>query len=278
MPAAKGCETIYYDLGDPAPDYDRLLHDIDVVIHLAGIAHSPADAMNYYEINSRGAAGLAAEAVNRGIKRFVFLSTIKVHGESTDAIPINEATRISPHDAYGKSKAEAEQAVIGACRGSGTEYAILRPPLVYGPHVKANFLRLMKAVARGLPLPLAGIRNSRSLIYVENLCDIIRRCIDRPAAGNQVFAVKDRDWSTPELIRDIGRAMGRRPVLVPIPQALLVWPARLFGYDVELRRLTGNLVIDNSKLLHALNWRPPVDKTTGMQRTVDWFLQAGRPG
>jgi len=273
-------EIINFDLGNTDNDYGKLLHDVDVVVHLAGIAHrkSVSDA-DYARINTAATARLVTESVKRGIKRFIFLSTIKVHGESTALLNdryhgITEDTATLPQDGYSKSKLDAELAIIKACSGSDTEYVILRPPLIYGPGVKANFLKLLQLVSSRLPLPLSNIKNKRSLIYVENLCDLVRICIDSPAAANQVFVVKDYDDSTPGLITNISRAFGRGPWLFPLPSGVLGLVGKMIRQDAAINRLTESLLVDNSKSIRDLHWKPPVDTDAGIRKTVAWFIDS----
>jgi nucleoside-diphosphate-sugar epimerase len=275
-----GHETVTYALDDTGADYARLLDGIDVVIHLAGLAHArvPAGA-DYNNINARGTARLIAESVRRKIKRFIFLSSIKVHGESTGhGLSITETTAMSPQDGYSSSKLAAEEAIITACEGSHTEFVILRPPLVYGPGVKANFLDLLRLVSWRIPLPLAGVNNRRSLVYVDNLCHLIHICIDHPAAANQVFVIKDHDDSTPGLITRISRAFGREPWLFPLPTSLLVPIGYLLGQGGSMLRLTESLLIDDGKLRRVLGWQSPVDADAGIRATVSWYTRTRQAG
>lgn len=273
-------EIVSYDLTGDNNDYDQLLVGIDTVIHLAGIVHRRrVKAADYFTGNLHGTAKLAAEAAYRGVRRFVFISTVKVHGEtSAPGQAITEQMPVAPADGYSKSKWAAEEEIIRICESTGMEYVILRPPLVYGPGVGANFLTLLKAVAGRYPLPLGGIDNLRSLIYVENLADVIAGLIAPPAARNQVYLVKDTDISTPELVRALSRALGLAPRLYNWPPALLKVVAGILNRGEKADRLTESMCIDDTKLRAAINWSPPVDSRTAFERTAAWFLSTRRGG
>lgn len=255
------------------------LADVDCVVHLAARTHvldeHCADALAAYrQINVEATRNLAEQAAAAGVRRFVFLSSIKVNGEATDMRPFTRDDAPQPLDAYGISKREAEDALRRIGADSGMEIVILRPPLVYGPGVKGNFLRLLQAVARGTPLPLASISNQRSLVYVGNLVDAIIACMDAPAAAGKTFLVSDgEDVSTPVLIRKIAAALGRSPRLLPCPPALLRSVARLFGKEAAVMRLTGSLVVDNSALRRELGWQPRYSLDQGLNATAQWYHQ-----
>jgi nucleoside-diphosphate-sugar epimerase len=220
----------------------------DVVVHLAGIAHRKASAVELQEVNVRLPERLARQA-----PRFVFMSSVKVHGEQSSR-PFTEAAPLDPRDAYAESKARAEDALRAI---AGLKLAVLRPPLVYGPRVKANFLSLMRAVARGWPLPLASIENRRSLIYVGNLVDAINRCLTLEGT----YLVSDgAPVSTPALCREIAEALGTRARLVPFPSALLP------------EKLAASLEVDDAAFRRA-GWRAPFSRKQGLRATADW-LQA----
>ena len=185
---------------------------------------------------------------------------------------------VAPAGGYSKSKWAAEEEIIRICETTGMEYVILRPPLVYGPGVGANFLALLKAVSGRYPLPLGGIDNMRSLVYVENLADVIAGLIVSPAARNQVYLVKDTDISTPDLVRALSRAFGLAPRLYDWPPALLKVLAGIFNRGEMADRLTESLCVDDTKLRAAINWSPPVDSRTAIERTAAWFLSTRRGG
>ncbi len=268
-------------IGDinPETDWRAALTNINCVVHLAARTHvlddHSADALAAYRrINVEATRHLAQQAAAAGVRRFVFLSSIKVNGESTDANPFTRDDVLQPLDAYGISKREAEDALRRIGADTGMEIVILRPPLVYGPGVKGNFLRLLQAVARGTPLPLASIRNQRSLVYVGNLVDAIITCIDAPAAAGKTWLVSDgEDVSTPALIRKLAAAMGTTPRLLPCPPALLHFVAAMLGKRAAATRLTGSLAVDSSALREELHWLPRYSLDQGLNATAQWYYQ-----
>jgi nucleoside-diphosphate-sugar epimerase len=222
----------------------------DAVVHLANIAHTSASPADLHRVNVEGTIAQAKAALAAGARRFVYLSSIK-------------AAR--PDDAYGRTKSVAEQALLQL---EGLEAVILRPPLVYGPRVKANFLALMRAIDRGWPLPLASIRNRRSLVYIGNLVDAIIRCLDRAAQG-KTYAVSDgAPVSTPELCRALGRSLGRPARLFPFPPALL-------GLVPGMARLVQSQEADDAAIRTELGWRPPFSFEEGLRRTAEWYRAQG---
>jgi UDP-N-acetyl-alpha-D-quinovosamine dehydrogenase len=267
-----------YDLLDENIDYGSLLENIDVVIHLAAQVHV-MDGLTkeiqdgYRKINTRGTEILAREAAKRGVKRFIFLSTIKVNGEGSDNRMMSAGDTPNPQDPYAVSKYDAEQALRNVGKEIGMEYVILRPPLVYGPGVRANFLRLLKLISRRYPLPFGAIDNLRSLIYVENLADIISVCTDKQAAANKIYMVKDIDISTPNLIEAIATAFGHRARLIPVPSILLKLVGVITGKKSAIERLTGSLVVDDSPVRNELGWTPPYDSDKALETTVNWYRE-----
>lgn len=258
---------------DIAAEFDRraLLDGMDAVVHLAAIAHRRGvpDA-ELERVNVDATARLAEAAAGR-VRRFVFLSSIKVHGEDSSTGMYEETGVLRPEDAYGRSKLHAEQALIEIAARSRMELVLIRPPMVYGPGVKANFLRLLRWVASGLPLPLASLRNRRSLVYLGNLVDVVAHCAAHPSA-NGPFLVSDQEIvSTPELILRIGWALGRPARLVPAPPAVLRAIGTITGRLDEIRRLTGNLVADTSRARRVLDWRPRYTLDDGLAETARWF-------
>lgn len=245
------------------------------LVHLAARVHVMNDAEQdplaaFRAANVTLTENLARQAAAAGVRRFVFISSIKVNGEATlPGRPFTENDASAPQDAYGISKMEAEQGLRQIAAETGMELVIVRPPLVYGPGVRANFAALLRAVARGIPLPLACIDNRRSLVALDNLLDFIVTCIGHPAAANQTFLVSDgEDLSTPELVRRMARAVGRPARLIPVPVWLLVAGARLLGKQDQLQRLSGNLQLDISKARDLLGWQPPVTVDEGLGRTL----------
>lgn len=261
----------------PTTDWEGALGGVDTVMHLAGLAHVPSKLQrdnrnSYREVNALGAARVARQAAANGVRRFVYLSTAKVCGDSTQNRPFDETDISYSQDPYTASKREAEKLLRNVAMETGLEIVILRPPLVYGPGVKANFLRLMEWVWRGVPLPLGKVNNRRSLIYVGNLVDAIIACIEHPAAVGKTFLVSDNDdVSTSELVRRMARALGRPARLFRFPPELLRAGARLTGKQEEADRLLGSLVVDSSKIRHELGWKPPYTMEQGLAKTVAWF-------
>ncbi len=256
-------------------DWTAALHDTRAALHLAARAHilhdqAPDPLAAYRAVNTAGTLNLAEQAAAAGVRRFVFVSTAKVHGESTPpGHPFAEAMAPAPQDPYALSKWEAEQGLAAIAARTGMEVVVVRPPLVYGPGVKANFAALLRAVGRGWPLPLGAIDNRRSLVGIDNLVDLLLRCLEHPAAANQAFLASDgEDLSTPDLLRRIGTAMGHPARLLPVPPALLRAGGTLLGRGPAVQRLCGNLQVDIAKARTLLGWSPPVDVDEGLRRTV----------
>jgi nucleoside-diphosphate-sugar epimerase len=266
-------------------DWSNALEGIDAVIHLAGRAHimrdSVADPLSEYRrINVTGTEGLARQAARRGVKRFMFMSSIKVNGEYTGKLPdgswryFTEDDAPKPVDAYAMSKWEAEQVLTQVSAQTGMEFIILRPPLVYGPGVGANFLRMMRMVDLGWPLPFAQIKNKRSFIYVENLADLVGRCLQSKSTAGRTYLVKDMDVSTPDLIHAVGRALDRHVRLFGLPPMLLHLGARLLLRPRLMQRLIDSLVVGDTLIRRELSWAPPVSMPEALARTASWFRRA----
>jgi UDP-glucose 4-epimerase len=265
-------EAVVGDIGS-STDWRMALSGCDAVVHLAARVHMMRDdALDslalYREINTEATLNLARQAAEVGVKRFVFLSSIKVNGEGGDAA-YRENDAPAPADAYAISKWEAEQGLRRIARETGLEVVILRPPLVYGPAVKANFLRLMQWAHKGWPLPLGAIRNRRSLLYLGNLVDAIRLCVEHPAAAGQTFLLDDGEAvSTPDLIRAVALAMGRTARLLAVPVRVIEFSGTLLGKRAAVARLTGSLWVDSSLIRSRLNWTPPYSMKAGLAATV----------
>ncbi len=264
---------------DQATDWRGAFEAVKVVIHCAARVHvmkdDPAQALSEFRrVNVAGTEALVKAAAQAGVKRFIFLSSVKVQGEhSMPGQPFSETGSPAPADPYGLSKLEAESAVISGASAEGMEFVIIRPPLVYGPGVKANFLSMMKWLDRGVPLPLGAIYNRRSMVALENLVDLIVTCIDHPAAANQVFLVSDgEDLSTTELLQRMGQALGKPVRLLPFPVSLIKASAALVGKREVAQRLCGSLQVDISKTRDLLGWEPPVSVDEAMRRTAEDFL------
>lgn len=261
-------------------EWGGALAGVDTVIHLAALAHVPSklkrdNQNNYQEVNALGAARIARQAAEKGVRRFVYLSTAKVCGESTQNSPLNETDVSDSKDIYTASKREAEKLLLDIAVETGMEVVIIRPPLVYGPGVKANFLSMMHWLSKGVPLPLGAIHNQRSLVALDNLVDFICTCLDHPAAANQTFLVSDgEDISTTDLLRRMAHALHVPARLVPVPQGLLEWGARMLGREDLSQRLCASLQVDISKARTLLGWQPPVTVELALRRTAEHFLNS----
>jgi UDP-glucose 4-epimerase len=258
---------------DDKTTWRSALGNCDAVVHLAARVHvmqdTAADPLAlYWATNTDATLNLARQAAQAGVRRFVFVSSIKVNGEGRDAA-YRESDAPAPEDAYAISKWEAEQGLWRIARETGLEVVVLRPPLVYGPGVKANFRRLLDTVVRGWPLPLGAIENRRSLLYLGNFVDAIRVCVEHPAAAGQTFLIDDgQPVSTPELVRAVARAMGRPARLLPVPAGMLNFAGALLGKRAAVARLTGSLWLDSSLIRARLGWIPPYSMAAGLAATV----------
>lgn len=261
---------------DETTDWSHALNGCNSVMHLAARVHVMDDPStdplaSFRQTNTGGTLNLASQAATAGVRRFVFVSSIKVNGESTETgHPFTAADTPVPQDPYGISKMEAEQGLREIAKQTGMEVVIVRPPLVYGPGVKANFASLMRAVQRGVPLPLASVtHNRRSFVALDNLIDLLITCIDHPAAANQTFLVSDgEDLSTTDLLRRLGHAMDKPARLFPFPPSLLQLGANLLGKGDMAQRLLGNLQVDISHTCNTLNWTPPISVDDGLRRAA----------
>jgi len=279
VPAVDRLEVVTIgDIGSRT-DWSTVLKDVDCIVHCAARAHvmleTAADALAAYRaVNVDGTRRLAEQAVESGVKRLVYLSSIKVNGEQTSTgVGFTATDFAKPEDPYGISKWEAEQALYEVSGRTGLEVVIIRPPLVYGAGVKGNFLSLLGWLNRGIPLPLGAIHNTRSLVGIDNLVDLIITCIDHPAAANQTFLVSDgEDLSTTDLLRRLGKALHKPSRLLPVPASVLEVAAQLVGKKAVAQRLLGNLQVDISKTRELLGWSPPVSVDEGLQKTANWYL------
>lgn len=264
-------------------DWSGMLSGANVVIHCAGRAHIMSENVlsplqEYRRVNVEGTLNLARQAAAAGVKRFIFISSVKVNGEATvPGKPFCAHSAPNPIDPYGVSKFEAEQGLIELRADTGMEVVIIRPVLVYGPGAKANFLNMMKWLYRNIPLPLGAIHNKRSLVALDNLIDLIVTCIDHPRAANQTFLVSDgEDLSTTELLQRMSRALGKRPRLLPVPVWMLATAAKLVGKQSIAQRLCGSLQVDSSYTRERLGWTPPVSVDAALRRTAQHFLEQQR--
>ena len=266
----------------PSTDWSLAVNNVHAVVHCAARVHvmhnTEADPLTAFRsVNLQGTLNLARQAAASGVKRFVFISSVKVNGESTEpGHAFTEDDAPNPQDAYGQSKHEAEQGLRQLSADTGMEVVIIRPPLVYGPGVKANFAALMRAVQRGWPLPLGAVHNQRSLVALDNLVDFIVTCITHPKAANKTFLVSDgEDLSTPDLIRRMARAMNRPARLLPVPKSVIMAVANILGKGDIAHRLCGNLQVDISKPRTLLGWNPPISVDEGLRRAVGGGLLIG---
>lgn len=267
---------------DGVTDFSIALMDTDIVIHCAARAHIMSDDVSdplaeYRRVNVAGTLNLARQAARYGVKRFIFISSIKVNGESTTNKPkFNAFDMPAPLDAYGQSKAEAEQALLELSRETSMEVVIIRPTLVYGPAVKANFASLFSIVSKGIPLPFACIcNNKRSLVSVTNLVDLIVTCIVHPKAANQTFLVSDdHDVSTSEMVREMATALGKPTWQIPVPVWCYALAGKLFSKSDIVDRLTGSLQVDITHTKETLDWTPKETLQEGFKQTAVAFLQS----
>lgn len=262
-------------------DWSASLQGVEVVVHAAARVHVMQDTsadplIEFRRVNVDGTLNLARQAATAGVKRFVFISSIKVNGEGA---PLEKPCRAedspAPVDPYGVSKLEAEQGLRQLAKETGLEVVIIRPPLIYGPGVKANFLRLMKGVERGIPLPLASINNCRSLVYLGNLVDAIVVALKHPKAADQTYLVCDgEDVSTPELVRRIAAAFGTSARLIPFPLGLMRLAGMMTGKTAAVDRLLGSLVVDSGKIRRELGWQAPFNMQEGLKATAQWYRRS----
>ncbi|MBB2494993.1 UDP-glucose 4-epimerase family protein [Aquipseudomonas ullengensis] len=263
-------------LSDVAP---HVLQGVDVIVHMAARVHvmrdeAPDPLAAFRQANVEGTLRLAKAAAAAGVKRFIYLSSIKVNGEETKpGFPFTASDIPAPLDPYGISKFEAEQALQQLALDSALEVVIIRPPLIYGPGVRANFRSMLRWLSIGVPLPLGAIHNRRSLVALPNLLDLLHVCLTHPAAVNQVFLVSDGDdLSTTEMLRCLGSALGRPARLLPFPQGLLCLVAKVLGKGDVANRLCGSLQVDITKTRVKLGWQPPVTKDEGLRETAVGFI------
>ena len=259
---------------DAQTQWQSALTGVDSVVHLAARVHvmqeTDADPLAAFRaVNTEGTMNLARQAVVSGVKRFVYLSSIKVNGEQTTDKPFYADDQPNPLDPYAVSKFEAEQQLLALGKETGLEVVIIRPPLVYGPEVKGNFSRLIKLVDKSLPLPLAGINNARSLVNIENLCSLIQTCLTHPQAVGEVFLVSDgQDLSTSELFEYISQALDKKSRLFYLPAGLIKFMTFILGRKAEYERLFGSLQVDIAKNEQLLGWQPVVSVQSGINKTV----------
>lgn len=261
-------------------DWGVALCDADTVIHLASRVHVMDDKCinplaEYRKVNVAGTGNLARQAARAGVRRFIFISSIKVNGEATSFDkPFLADDAPSPMDEYGASKYEAEEELKRIAKELGMEFVIIRPPLVYGPGVKANFFSMMQWLSKGIPLPFGAIKNKRSLVALDNLADLVATCTEHPLAANQIFLAGDgKSLSTTELLQLMGRALDRPAKLIPVPQKTLEAIFIIMGKKKLAQRLCSSLQVDISKTEEMLDWTPPVSVEEGLCKTAEYFLR-----
>ena len=271
-------EVVVVGTIDGGTGWGAALRGIDTVIHLAARVHvmkdKAADPLaEFLKVNLYGTSNLAQQAASAGVKRFVYVSSVKVNGEQTTVNrPLLEADEPDPQDPYGMSKWRAEQDLQRIAHETGLGVVIVRPPLVYGPGVKGNFFSLLAAIDRGIPLPLAGAHNTRSLVYVGNLVDALIACATQAAAAGQTYLVSDgADVSTAMLVEKIAGALGRNSRSFYLPPGLLRAAASLLGRAEQMDRLFGSLRVNDEKLRRELGWSPPYTLEQGLRATADWY-------
>ena len=258
-------------------DWMRGLKGVDVVVHTAARVHvmdeqSSDPITEFRSVNVHGSANLARQAARSGVKRLIYLSSVKVNGESsTEGYSLKASDTPSPLGAYAISKSEAELELLEVALETGLEVVIIRPPLIYGKGVKANFASLIHAIRKGIPLPFGMVTNNRrSLVSLDNLIDFIEVCLEHTAAGNETFMISDgQDISTADLVKQIGNALCKKIILIPVPVFLLNKVALIFGKQELMERLTGNLQVDINKNFLLLDWRPKLSLDEGLLKTLD---------
>jgi len=265
----------------PGTDWRKALSGIEMIVHLAARVHIMKDTsedslVEFRQVNTHATERLARMAAQMGARRFVFLSTIKVNGEDSGDRAFNEEDALNPQDNYALSKLEAEQALRRVAEETGLDVVILRSPMVYGPGVKGNFLRLIQVVQRGIPLPLASVHNRRSVIFLGNLVEAVISCMTHPQAKGKTYLVgDDEQLSTAELISRTARALGKSARLWPFPVELLRYAAMLLGKSAEADKLLNSLLVDSSKIRSELGWKPHFSLDEGLSETARWFRQTG---
>jgi len=272
-------DSSHFSVGniDSKTQWQTALKGVDVVVHLAARVHvmkeTHAEPLQAFRsVNTQGTLNLARQAVTAGVKRFVYLSSIKVNGEDTQDRPFyaDDLSILADGDPYAQSKFEAEQQLLTLGKETGLEVVIIRPPLVYGPGVKGNFSRLIKLVKKSVPLPLAGINNSRSLVNIQNLCSLIEACLVHPKAAGEVFLVSDgRDLSTSELLQQIALALGKKSRLFYLPRNWLRFITHVLGRGSEYDRLFGSLQVDITKNKQLLGWQAKTSVEEGIKASVE---------
>jgi nucleoside-diphosphate-sugar epimerase len=274
--------SIALDVG-PATDWKPVLDGVDVVFHLANRAHILREtardpAAEFERVNAEGTAQLARSARAAGVRRVVYMSSIGVHGASSDGAALTESSPIRPHNAYTRSKVHGEAALQSEA-GHGLEFVVVRPPLIYGDGVPGNFRRLMRLIASGIPLPLANLRNLRSFAAVGNVVDVLLLCGRADAAAGEAYVVADGDdLSTPDLVRTLAVGLGTSARLVPFPTVILKAAARIAGMQHQFEQLCGTLQVNAAKVREHLGWKPELGAREALIETARWYARSrGQP-
>jgi len=255
-------------------NWEPVLNNVDVIIHTAARVHvmdeTSADPLaEFRKINVDGTINLATQAAKSKVKRFIYISSIKVNGESTTNKPFHADDMPAPEDAYGVSKQEAEDKLRELAARTGMEVVIIRPPLIYGPGVKGNFQKMIRLLNKGIPLPLGSVKNKRSFVSIDNLMSLIVVCLDHPQAANETFLISDgEDLSIAELLKKIGQLMNKRVYLLPLPHNILKLAALLLRKKTIFQRVCGSLQVDINKNSQLLNWKPQSDNTDTLRNTI----------
>ena len=271
--SSERCRSFPIDAIDPRTDWSDALAGVDRVVHLAAMLPGQGSLADYRRVNVSGTEKLARDAARSGVERFVFMSTVGVNGNESGAMPFTESDAPRPHDDYSLSKREAEQVLTAVSGETGMETVSLRAPLVYGPGAKGKLLFLLRCIDRGLPLPLGGLDNRRSLLYLDNLVDVILLCLASPAMNGRTYMVSDgEDLSTAEFAGRLARAMGRPTRLLRVPANLLEAMAGVLGRASAVRQLSRPLLINGARIRRELGWRPAYSVDEGIRRTVEWYL------
>lgn len=259
-------------------DFTSVLQNVDVVIHSAARAHVGTEAVwkslsEFRRVNVEGTINLARQAAKAGARRFVFISSIGVNGGSTNENAFTEQDLPKPHTPYAQSKLEAEAALHTLCQENRMELVIIRPPLIYAAHAPGNFEKLLKIVAKQVPLPFSLVKNKRSFIALENAVDFIILCTTHPKAANETFLIADNEYlSTSELCRLLGSSMGKSSIMLPVPVFLMKWMTKILGKQAMFEQLSGSLIVDNSKSKAMLNWQPPLTATEALKQTGQQYI------
>ncbi len=274
-----GGDVAVGDIG-PDTDWSMALDGIEAVVHLAARVHQMRDRAAdplaaFRRVNAEGTRRLTAAAAAAGVRRLIFVSSIKAVCDESRFEPVTDLTPPRPRSPYGVSKLEGEEALFDTAARTGLEAVALRPPLVYGPGVGGNFRTLLRLAHAGLPLPLGLVDNRRSLLFVDNLVDAVTACLEHPAAPGNRFVLSDGPgWSTPMLLRRLATAMARPARFFPVPPPLLALGARLVGRPGLFERVAGSLEVDDARFRAALSWSPPHAAESGLERTARWFVEA----